>query len=155
MGLFAIWLRRQPRRIYIAHPNTRSFSKINKIFFEPEHTNICRFVISNSQVASSSVLFQTSDSKRLPVKYSSQSDFESLDFDIDWPRGLDSLVLTKRNAASGNEIGCTRVRKSLDFANNSLELRGLLWVFAHLGTSTCRSECGLSKSNYVASLSMV
>ena len=49
--------------------------------------------------------FETSDSKRLPVKYSSQSDFESLDFDIDWPRGLASLVLTKRNAASGNEIG--------------------------------------------------
>ena len=50
-------------------------------------------------------VFETSDSKRLPVKYSSQSDFESLDFDIDWPRGLASLVLTKRNAASGNEIG--------------------------------------------------
>ena len=49
-------------------------------------------------------VFETSDSKRLPVKYSSQSDFESLDFDIDWPRGLASLVLTKRNAASGNEI---------------------------------------------------
>ena len=30
--------------------------------------------------------------------------FETCHFDIDYPRGLASLVLTKRNAASGNEI---------------------------------------------------
>ena len=48
--------------------------------------------------------FETSDSKTLPVKCISQSDFDLLDFDTDWPRGLASLVLTKRNEASGNEI---------------------------------------------------
>ena len=48
--------------------------------------------------------FETSDSKTLSVKCISQSDFDLLDFDIDKPRGLASLVLTKRNAASGNEI---------------------------------------------------
>ena len=48
--------------------------------------------------------FETSDSKTLPVKCNIQSDFDLLDFDIDKPRGLASLVLTKRNAASGDEI---------------------------------------------------
>ena len=41
-------------------------------------------------------------SKTLPVKCIIQSDFDLLVFDI--ARGLASLVLTKRNAASGNEI---------------------------------------------------
>ena len=63
--------------------------------------------------------FETSDSKTLPVKCNIQSDFDLLDFDIDLPRGLASLMLTKRNAASGNEILVPILNLGLSFGSPS------------------------------------
>ena len=94
---------------HVIHVHLLSFRvfSLQKIECTFDGISIAFFASPNFWYLSTFPVFETSDSKRLPVKYSSQSDPESLDFDIDWPRGLASLVLTKRNAASGNEIGRT------------------------------------------------